>query len=120
MTEHATNGPCRFRRRNIAVLQNVGLCKLGGALLSSPKKVLQLKCDDSAGTQVHDLVESVRKVRMTKIHSGLKSLAGPMTVKLNNLSAMECNLMRGLFQGALDRFWKLAQVISLGSVTCAS
>ncbi|KAK9808298.1 hypothetical protein WJX73_009235 [Symbiochloris irregularis] len=60
--------------------------------------------------KVHDLVESVRKVRMTKIHSGLKSLAGPMTVKLNNLSAMECNLMRGLFQGALDRFWKLAQL----------
>ena len=60
--------------------------------------------------QVHDLVETVRKVRMTKIHSGLKSLQGPMTVKLNNLSALECNIIRPLFQGALDRFWKLAEV----------
>ncbi|KAK9811560.1 hypothetical protein WJX72_005917 [[Myrmecia] bisecta] len=57
--------------------------------------------------QVRDLVESIRKLRFTKIDAGLAILQGPMTVKLNNLSAMECALIRPFFQGALDRYWKL-------------
>ena len=52
---------------------------------------------------------------MTKIQSGLKALQGPMTVKLNNLAAMECNVIRSLFQGALDRFWKQAEVCQIFS-----
>ena len=52
----------------------------------------------------------IRKVRMNKIESGLQLLQGPMTVKLNNLSAMEVNTIRQFFSGALDRFWKLAKV----------
>lgn len=56
------------------------------------------------------MVEMVRKVRSTKIDAGLKVLRGPMTVKLNNLSAMECNVIRPFFQGALDRFYKVGLV----------
>ena len=41
---------------------------------------------------------------------GLKALEGPITVKLNNVSAMECNMIRHFFQGALNQFYKLAQV----------
>lgn len=41
---------------------------------------------------------------------GLKALEGPITVKLNNVSAMECNIIRHFFQGALNQFYKLAQV----------
>ena len=41
---------------------------------------------------------------------GLKALEGPITVKLNNVSAMECNMIRHFFQGALNHFYKLAQV----------
>ena len=52
----------------------------------------------------------VRKVRSTKIDAGLKVLNGPMTVKLNNLSAMECNVIRPFFQGALNRFYKMGLV----------
>ena len=64
----------------------------------------------SQAAQVQDLVESVRKVRFTKVDSGLRILSGPMTVKLNNLSAMECNLIRPFFAGALDRFYQLSKV----------
>ena len=40
-------------------------------------------------------------------------LQGPMpVVKLNNLSAMELNLIRPLFAAALDRYQCLAQVIN--------
>lgn len=60
--------------------------------------------------QVRNLVESLRKLRSTKIDAGLKVLHGPMTVKLNNLSAMECNVIRPFFQGALDQFQKLSKV----------
>lgn len=60
--------------------------------------------------KVKNLVESLRKVRGTKIDAGLKVLQGPMTVKLNNLSAMECNVIRPFFQGALDQFYKLGKM----------
>ena len=49
-------------------------------------------------------------MRWKKIDSGLKILQGPMTVKLNNLSAMECNMIRAFFQGSLDQFYKLERV----------
>lgn len=58
----------------------------------------------------------IRKVRFNKIDSGLQILQGPMTVKLNNLSAMELNTIRPFFAGALDQFWKLAQVRENGTV----
>ena len=48
--------------------------------------------------------------RFEKIDKGLQALEGPITVKLNNVSAMECNTIRHFFQGALNRFYKLAQV----------
>jgi len=37
----------------------------------------------------------------------------PITVKLNNLSAMEINTIRPFFQGSLDRFYSLSQVRKL-------
>lgn len=48
--------------------------------------------------------------RFEKIDKGLQALEGPITVKLNNVSAMECNTIRHFFQGALNQFYKLAQV----------
>ena len=38
-----------------------------------------------------DLVELVQKARMNKILAGLATLQGAITVKLNNLAAMEIN-----------------------------
>ena len=49
-------------------------------------------------------------MRMSKICAGLQVLQGPMTVKLNNLSAMECNIVRPFFQGSLAQFQALAGV----------
>lgn len=45
--------------------------------------------------QVKDLVELVQKARMSKILAGLATLGGAITVKLNNLAAMEINAGRG-------------------------
>ena len=52
-------------------------------------------------------------MRMSKICAGLQVLQGPMTVKLNNLSAMECNIVRPFFQGSLAQFQALAGVCTL-------
>lgn len=41
--------------------------------------------------QVKDLVELVQKARMAKILGGLATLGAAITVKLNNLAAMEIN-----------------------------
>jgi GINS complex subunit 2 len=60
--------------------------------------------------QVKELIGDICKVRLSKIYAGLQVLQGPMTVKLNNLSAVECNVIRHFFQGALDRFHLLAMV----------
>jgi len=60
--------------------------------------------------KVRDLVESVRKLRLTKIDAGLKLLHGAMSVKMLNLSGMECNVIRPFFLGSLNRFHKLAQM----------
>ena len=57
-------------------------------------------------------MEDICKVRMSKICAGLQVLQGPMTVKLNNLSAMECNVVRPFFQGSLGQFQALAGVQS--------
>lgn len=63
----------------------------------------------TVSTQVKELVGDLCKVRFSKINAGLQVLQGPMTVKLNNLSAVECNVIRAFFQGALDRFYLLSQ-----------
>lgn len=63
--------------------------------------------------QTRELIEMIRKVRFNKIDSGLQMLQGPMTVKLNNLSAMEINTIRPFFAGALNQFWKLSKVCEL-------
>ena len=52
-------------------------------------------------------------MRSNKIHAGLQLLVAPITVKLNNLSAMEINTIRPFFQGSLDRFYSLSQVWTL-------
>jgi GINS complex subunit 2 len=59
---------------------------------------------------VQTLVESIRKLRKTKIENGLSLLSGPMTVKMNNLSAMECNMIRPFFLGTLDRYYRHARM----------
>jgi hypothetical protein len=45
--------------------------------------------------QVKDLVELVQKARWNKIMAGLATLQGAITVKLNNLAAMEINAGEG-------------------------
>ena len=60
--------------------------------------------------QTANLVKDIRMERFEKIDKGLQALEGPITVKLNNVSAMECNTIRHFFQGALNQFYKLAQV----------
>lgn len=60
--------------------------------------------------QIKDLVELVQKARMSKIAAGLSTLQGPITVKLNNLAAMEINAIRSFFLGALDMFYEYHQV----------
>ena len=62
---------------------------------------------------MRDILEQVRRVRSNKIHAGLQLLVAPITVKLNNLSAMEINTIRPFFQGSLDRFYSLSQVRKL-------
>lgn len=60
--------------------------------------------------RVQSLVEQVRKVRMNKIQAGLALLDAPLTVKLNNLSSMECNMIRPFFLSSLDRYYRHAQM----------
>ena len=66
--------------------------------------------DSGSGLQTANLIKDIRVERFHKIDMGLKALEGPITVKLNNVSAMECNMIRHFFQGALNQFHKLAQV----------
>ena len=68
--------------------------------------------------QTANLLRDIRQERFHKIDMGLKALEGPITVKLNNVSAMECNMIRHFFQGALNQFHQLSKVIlQYGSVT---
>lgn len=57
-----------------------------------------------------DLIDSIRKLRLHKIEEGLKALEGPITVKLNNLSCMELNIIRPFFSKALDRFFTISKM----------
>ena len=67
-------------------------------------------CTRGSCLQTANLIKDIRQERFQKIDNGLKALEGPITVKLNNVSAMECNMIRHFFQGALNQFYKLAQV----------
>ncbi|CAL8469284.1 g8825 [Coccomyxa elongata] len=76
-------------------------------------KILFVHAKEAFGTdllKVKELVGDICKVRLSKVNAGLQVLQGPMTVKLNNLSAAECNVIRPFFQGALDRFHLLASM----------
>ena len=55
-------------------------------------------------------MESIRKVRYHKIETGLRRVNEAITVKLNNLSAAECNMIRLLFKGTLDHFYQISKV----------
>ena len=59
--------------------------------------------------QITGLIESIRKVRYHKIESGLRKVEKAFTVKLNNLSAAECNMIRLLFKGTLDHFNQISK-----------
>ena len=61
-------------------------------------------------------LEQILRLRSNKINAGLQLLVGPITVKLNNLSAMEVNTIRPFFQGSLDRFDSLSKVCLLQSL----
>eukprot|EP00798_Chlamydomonas_sp_ICE-L_P030621 gene30621-35632_t len=63
--------------------------------------------EGESSSEVRHLVESIRKVRYNKIESGLKKVTAAMTVKLNNLSATECNMIRMLFKGTLDQYHQI-------------
>lgn len=49
-------------------------------------------------------------MRYSKIETGLRKVGGPITVKLNNLAAAECNMIRLLFKGTLEQFHELGKV----------
>ena len=57
--------------------------------------------------QISDLIHSIRTVRYNKIETGIRAIQQAVTVKLNNLSATECNMIRLLFKGTLDNFHHL-------------
>ncbi|KAG1676525.1 hypothetical protein FOA52_000068 [Chlamydomonas sp. UWO 241] len=59
--------------------------------------------------EVTGLIESIRKVRYHKIETGLRKVTDAITVKLNNLSAAECNMIRLLFKGTLDHFHQITK-----------
>ncbi|KAL6777179.1 hypothetical protein ACKKBF_B20455 [Auxenochlorella protothecoides x Auxenochlorella symbiontica] len=65
-------------------------------------------------TRIKDLVELVQKARMAKVLAGLSTLQGAMTVKLNNLAAMEINAVRPFFLGALDMFHEYQKMDEAG------
>ncbi|KAG2449027.1 hypothetical protein HYH02_005779 [Chlamydomonas schloesseri] len=59
--------------------------------------------------EIMDLVEELKKVRNSKILDGLRKVSGPITVKLNNLSASESNKIRLLFENSLNMWHQLAK-----------
>lgn len=65
-----------------------------------------------SNTDVHeitDLIEELKKVRNSKILDGLRKVSGPITVKLNNLSASESNKIRLLFENSLNMWHQLTK-----------
>ncbi|GBG41871.1 hypothetical protein CBR_g83733, partial [Chara braunii] len=57
--------------------------------------------------KMRTLIEDIRNVRFNKIQNGLQQLEGKKNaVKLNNVSAMEINIIRPFFIKALERFYK--------------
>ncbi|PNW88429.1 hypothetical protein CHLRE_01g029100v5 [Chlamydomonas reinhardtii] len=59
--------------------------------------------------EIMDLVEELKKVRNSKILDGLRKVSGPITVKLNNLSASESNKIRLLFENSLNMWHQLSK-----------
>ncbi|GAX72832.1 hypothetical protein CEUSTIGMA_g287.t1 [Chlamydomonas eustigma] len=59
--------------------------------------------------EVTGLIESIRKVRYHKIESGLRKVTHAVEIKLNNLAAAECNMIRLLLNGTLDHFHQLSK-----------
>lgn len=98
---HALDLPCAYVKQERKSLAHAYLqAMIGRSMLS----------DAFAAAQTANLLKDIRIERFQKIDMGLKALEGPITVKLNNVSAMECNMIRHFFQGALNHFYKLAQV----------
>ncbi len=44
-----------------------------------------------------------------RVQVGLRKVESVITVKLNNLSAGECNMIRLLFKGTLDHFHEVSK-----------
>lgn len=72
---------------------------------SLPKQVFE----DREG-KVRDLINLIQKTRQGKILQGLSLMQEAAAVKLNNLSAMELNSVRGFFTGTLDSFTRHANM----------
>ncbi len=62
--------------------------------------------------RVYDLVENIRSVRFNKIEKGMRRLDGASAayIRLNNVSAMEVNLVRPFIVTALNRFAHTAAI----------
>eukprot|EP00877_Chromochloris_zofingiensis_P000919 jgi/Chrzof1/10828/Cz05g13190.t1 len=58
---------------------------------------------------VRDKLQRLSNIRRHKIEDGLKEVSQAATVKLNNLSAYEANMIRLSFQGTLNMFLKLEE-----------
>ena len=72
---------------------------------SLPKQVFEEK-----EGRVRDLINLIQKTRQGKILQGLSLMQEAAAVKLNNLSAMELNAVRGFFTGTLDSFTRHANM----------
>jgi hypothetical protein len=59
--------------------------------------------------KVRDLLQRFVNIRRHKIEEGLRLVAQASTIKLNNLSAYEANLIRLNLQGSLDTFLKFSK-----------
>lgn len=59
---------------------------------------------------MRDKLQRLSNIRRHKIEDGLKEVSQAATVKLNNLSAYEANMIRLSFQGTLNMFLKLEEV----------
>lgn len=65
--------------------------------------------------RIRSLVEDIRMIRLHKIQTGLKRLErSALKVTLDNLSAMEVNLIRPFLTKSLNRYYHIEQKIENG------
>jgi GINS complex subunit 2 len=64
----------------------------------------------ASSCQVREKLQQLVNIRRNKIETGLKQVTSAATVRINNLSAYESNLIRRSFLDSLNMFLKLETV----------